>query len=75
MDDFNHFLATEVQINNKNITILNVYRSPNNLNVTFLNKFEDIIGKVKSKLCYVLGDMNYNLINVDKHTTTNKYYI
>ena len=62
VDDFNHFLATEVQVNNKNITILNIYRSPNNHNVTFLNKFEKIIGKAKSKLCYILGDMNYNLI-------------
>ena len=34
-DNFNNCLATEIQINNKNITILNIYRSPNNLNETF----------------------------------------
>ena len=68
-DNFNHILATEIQL-----TILNIYRSPNNLNVTFLNKFEKVIENVKSKLCYVLGDMNYNLINIDKHTLTNEYY-
>ena len=25
----------------------------------------------KSKMCFVLGDMNYNLINVGKHEPTN----
>ena len=45
-----------------------------NLNETFISKFENIIEKIKSKLCYVLGDFNYNLINFDKHTTTNEYY-
>ena len=74
VDDFNHCLATEIQVNNTNITILNIYRSPSNLNDTFLSKFENIIEKAKSKLCYVLGDMNYNLINMDKHTPTNEYF-
>ena len=73
-DNFNHFLATEIQLKNKNITFLNIYRSPDNLNDTFLSKFESIIENIKSKLCYILGDMNYNLINIDKHTPTNEYY-
>ena len=51
-DDFNNCLATEIQLNNKNTTILNVYRSPNNLNKTFLNDFENIIEKAKKDNLY-----------------------
>ena len=53
---------------------MNIYRSPNNINETFLSKFEKTIENSKSKLCYILGDMNYNLINIDKHSPTNEYY-
>ena len=74
VDEFNHCLATEVIINNKAITFLNVYRSPSNLNESFIEKFESVINIAKSKMCYVLGDMNYNLINLDKHEPTNNYY-
>ena len=73
-DDFNHCLSTEIQINNKKTTILNIYRSPSNSNETFLKKLETIIEKTKSKPCYILGDLNYNLINIDKHAPTNEYY-
>ena len=74
VDEYNHCLAIEVTINNKSSTLLNVYRSPNNLNDSFIDKFETVIDKTKSKTCYVLGDMNYNLINVDKHVATRSYY-
>ena len=73
VDEFNHCLATEVIINNKEITFLNVYR-PSNLNELFIEKFESVMNIAKSKMCYVLGDMNYNLINLDKHEPTNNYY-
>ena len=74
VDEFNHCLATEVTIKNKPITFLNIYRSPNNKNETFIKKFESIIEKATSKTCYILGDMNYNLLNHDKHTPTKDYY-
>ena len=45
VDQYNHCLATEVNINNKSVTFLNVYRSPNNENETFIDKFEKIIEK------------------------------
>ena len=74
VDEFNHCLATEITINNKSATFLNIYRSPNKLNDSFIDKFDIVIDKAKSKFCYVLGDMNYNLINVDKHDATRSYY-
>ena len=74
VDEFNHCLATEITINNKITTFLNVYRSPNNLNESFLDKFETIVERNKSRICYILGDMNYNLINLDKHDATRNYY-
>ena len=74
VDEYNHCLATEITINNKTTTFLNIYRSPNSLNNLFLDKFDKIIESIKSKRCYVLGDMNYNLINLDKHNNTAQYY-
>ncbi len=74
VDECNHCLATEITINNKTTTLLNVYRSPNNTNDSFIDKFETIIEKIKSRICYILGDMNYNLINHDKHEATRNYY-
>ena len=74
VDGFNHCLGTEITLNNKTTILLNVYRSPNNLNDTFLDKFNSMVSKVKSKTCYILGDMNYNLINLDKHSRTAEYY-
>ena len=73
-DEFNNCLGTEITLNNKSLTFLNIYRSPSNNNISFDNKFEDIIEKLKTKTCYILGDMNYNLINIDKHAETKLYY-
>ena len=74
VDEYNNCLAAEITVKNKTTTFLNIYRSPNSLNNKFLDKFENIIEKVKSKQCYVLGDMNYNLINLDRHNDTSQYY-
>ena len=73
-DEFNNCLGTEITLNNKSMTFLNIYRSPNNDNKTFDTKFENIVEKLKTKTCYILGDMNYNLINIDKHSQTKLYY-
>ena len=74
VDKFNHCMATEITVCNKKMTVLNMYRSPNNENETFIDKFQNIIEKIKTKTCYVLGDMNYNLVNLDKHAATKTYY-
>ena len=74
VDNFNNCLATDVTINNKTITFLNIYRSPNNLNDSFTENFDALIDKVKNRTCYILGDLNYNLININRHSTTEEYY-
>ena len=43
----NHCLGTEITLNNKTTILLNVYRSPNQLNDTFLDKFNSMVSKVK----------------------------
>ena len=42
------------------------------MNTTFYDKFETTVEKLKTKL--VLGYMNYNLINIDRHTHTKLNY-
>ena len=54
--------------------VCDIYRSPNNKNTTFYDKFEKTVEKLKTKTCYILGDMNYNLINIDQHVHTKSYY-
>ena len=73
-DSYNHCLATEVNINNKVNIFLNVYRSPNSLNESFPDLFNNIIEKVKSSTCFILGDTNYNLLNLNSHNPTEEYY-
>ena len=48
VDEFNHCLATEITINNKTTTFLNIYRSPNTTNDSFIEKFETIINKTSN---------------------------
>ena len=50
-DNYNHCLATEVQVDRKNITLLNIYRSPDYLNTTFLEQFERVIDHCKNITC------------------------
>ena len=73
-DDYNNCLATEITVNNKAITFLNIYRSPNNFNTLFNDKIECILKKLSTRICYILGDMNYNLLNIDRHNETKYYY-
>ena len=61
-------------VDNKTYTFLNIYRSPNNLNISFLEKFDRIIENIKFTTCFILGDMNYNLINLDRHNDTAQYH-
>ena len=73
-DSYNHCLATEVNINNKVTIFLNVYRSPHNLNELFPELFNNIIEKLKSSTCFILGDTNYNLLNLKYHNPTEEYH-
>ncbi len=45
VDEFNHCLVTEIAINNKTTTFLNIYRSPNSTNDLFINQFEKQLRK------------------------------
>ena len=74
VDEFNHCLSVDININNKTTTIINLYRAPSQNNTTFLNKLEKTIETTGSKKCYILGDLNYNLINIDKHPQTEEYF-
>ena len=73
-DEFNNCLAVEITLNNKTTTFLNIYRSPNNNNDIFIKKLENTIEKLNTRTCYAIGDMNYNLINHNKHSPTKTYY-
>ena len=73
LDEYNHFLATDITINNKSMTILNIYRSPSESNNVFQPKLEEILGKIGHKLCYILGDFNFNLINSRHHSPTDDF--
>ena len=46
------------------------YRPPNTDIQCFVDAVKDICDKLRneSKLCYLLGDCNINLLNVDTHT-------
>ena len=48
------------------------YRPPNNDIQCFIDVVKDICDKLRNenKLCYLLGDYNINLLNVDTHTST-----
>jgi len=74
LDEYNHCLATEITINNITSLILNVYRSPASNNINFLPLLEEKINKLGNKQCYILGDFNYNLINLSNHEPTEEYF-
>ena len=74
VDEYNHCLATEIEINKKSTTLLNIYRSPHHSNELFLEKFDKIIENCRKNICYILGDSNYNLLNVDRHGKTEDYF-
>ena len=74
VDEYNNCLSIEININNKTTTIINTYRSPSQNNTSFLTKLEKTIECIGSRKCYILGDVNYNLINLDKHPETQEYF-
>ena len=56
----------------KNVVIGVFYRPPNIDIQCFIDVVKDICDKFRNenKLCYLLGDYNINLLNVDTHTST-----
>ena len=56
----------------KNVVIGVFYRPPNTDIQCFIDVVKDICDKLRNenKLCYLLGDYNINLLNVDTHTST-----
>ena len=73
--DVNESLFIEI-INptGKNIVGI-VYRPPNNNSEAFITTHTDIMSHIsqENKTCYILGDMNLNLINNEVHTPTGKF--
>ena len=59
----------------KNIVIGVIYRPPNTEISHFIEIMKDIMEKIKNenKICYLLGDYNINLINVDSHNLTSEF--
>ena len=58
-----------------NVIVGVVYRPPDTNIKSFNELMETAISKIKteSKICYLLGDYNINLLNVDKHTSTQEF--
>ena len=59
----------------KHLIIGVIYRPPNTNLDNFLGYLEPLLEKIKNenKHCYLLGDFNLNLLNIDKHTKTGEF--
>lgn len=60
---------------NSNVVVGVIYRIPNTDISLFNDKIAHIMSKIKneSKLCYMLGDYNINLLNCDVHQPTHDF--
>ena len=75
-DDYNHILTIKLIPNSKkkckhaNIKLFTVcYRSPDSQNTEFITHFSKILSLIQktNKRSYIVGDLNYNLLNLDHH--------
>ena len=59
----------------KNFIIGTVYRSPSANLHEFLESFHQLLHRVTrdSKMCYIMGDFNLDLLNTDLHSATNEF--
>jgi exonuclease III len=59
----------------KNIIVGIVYRAPNNNSEAFITVRMDIMSHIsqENKTCYILGDMNLNLVNNEVNASTGKF--
>ena len=62
-------------IKEKNIIIGVIYRPPNTEISHFIEIKKEIMENIKNenKICYLVGDYNINLINVDSHSLTSEF--
>ena len=58
---------------NKNIIIGCIYNPPNNNVMQFNEYLSSVLDKVSQKYCYICGDFNINLLNIEKHSLSNKF--
>ncbi len=69
----NSWVELKVKVIKKNIIVGCIYRHPNGNVSLFTDDLEKIINKVakENKLCYLVGDLNINLLNTDHDPTQN----
>ena len=62
-------------IKEKNIVIGVIYRPPNTDIPHFIDIMKDTLDKIKNenKICYLVGDYNINLINIESHSLTSEF--
>ena len=63
------------QLNAKKVIIGVIYRPPNQDILSFNEKLNDIINKIRmeNKICYLLGDYNINILNYSSHVHTAQF--
>ena len=63
------------QLNAKNVIIGVIYRPPNQDILSFNEKLNDIINKIRmeNKICYLLGDYNINILKYSSHVHTAQF--
>ena len=61
--------------NSNNVIVGVIYRPPNTCVQQFIENLSVVLTAIKkeSKLCYILGDFNLNLLNVDCHIATAEF--
>ena len=75
-DDIVESIFIEINIDSKNIIVGNIYRPPGTDLNQFIESFNNTLSLIKSerKLCYLLGDWNFNLLNYESHVATAKAF-
>ena len=60
----------------ENVIIGTIYRPPNTDMDQFLEQMTTILETVRKekKLCYIMGDFNINLLNIQRHKPSNDFY-
>ena len=67
-------LVIDFTCEGKKHSLVNCYRSPSNCGEKFLSKLDNILDEVKDKRSIVVGDFNFNLLNISTHKLTKDYF-
>ena len=72
MSIVNHFLEIESSVFTSNILIGVTYRPPNTDRNCFIDIMKETLLNIskENKVCYLLGDYNIHLLNIDYHELT-----